>query len=49
MDNAQVQPLAVRRAAVADAAALTRLREARSSNGTVETVRKPAPCKAAQG
>jgi hypothetical protein len=28
MDNAQVQPFAVRRAAVADAAALTPLREA---------------------
>ena len=27
MDNAQPQPLAARRAAVADAAALTRLRE----------------------
>ena len=32
MDNAQVQPLAVRRAAVADAAALTRLREAMLSD-----------------
>jgi hypothetical protein len=32
MDNAQVQPFAVRRAAVADAAALTRLREAMLSD-----------------
>jgi hypothetical protein len=32
MDNAQVPPLAARRAAVADAAALTRLREAMLSD-----------------